>query len=210
VYDRVTVRGPSLSAFVFPTLILLCSCTNAYEFTLKNAETLQVGQPKSTEYVALFGKPRSATTRTTADGTFETFTFWQVVSGFTRTCVRFQTLEFRNGVFNAYWSGSSCDEDRTTADMGRAAKVKASAGVLSRDDVRRLLGKPSGKARCPTEIGGYEKYCDQAAEVWAWVTPEEMPAWGFPEMRTAIVVVSFDANGKIADVWSEERQRPSR
>jgi hypothetical protein len=180
----------------------VCSC-GSYEFTLENVKGLELGHLHGSEYVDLFGKPRSINTETNVNGTFQRVTYYQVVDGFSGRCIRRLALEFRNAAFNAFASGSSCDEDRTSAKIDTASKLEKGTG---KHDVLVAMGTPGGRAWCPSLLHDKER-CEHAAEVWSWTTLPETHVLGSGALHSAVSVVSFDSQGKVSDVWTHESEQ---
>ncbi len=109
--------------------------------------------------------PQRVTISTNADGKFETVHYYYAVNTVYEIAARGLDLAFRNGALNAWVYISAFDEDRTIIELASSNKIRK--GASSRGDVQAALGKPYGKALCPSLL--YTERC-KAAETWAWGT----------------------------------------
>jgi hypothetical protein len=75
--------------------------------------------------------------------------------------------EFKDDELNAYLYSSSFDPDKTRIDLTKVDRIKI--GLSTENDLLSLLGKPSGKALCPSALGEYKDKCAKDSEVWAWM-----------------------------------------
>ena len=141
----------------------------------------------------------------TGEGRFETLTYAMADDDTLGTCFRTLTVEFRDDIFNAYLSGSSCSVDETQANTAAAEEVRARIGSATREGAIALLDKPSGNAICPSEITAFKEMCRDAAQVLAWFSLPSQGFGGGADMIMKIVVVAIDAHGKVQDVRVEER-----
>jgi hypothetical protein len=188
---------------------IVCACAT-HDFNASKVVTLELGKSRSSGYTDRFGDPRAKRVVTTTDGKFETAAYWQVVHNFSGDCLRILKLEFRNDLFNAYVSGSSCDEDRTSVDLRAAETLKSRIDTLSATDILRILGKPSGKALCPSKLGDYKERCEKAATIWYWASMPERSVIGSGDVSATCAVISFDKDGKVLQIETDERFRSAQ
>ncbi len=186
-----------------PLLVLLTSCvvSDGHNFDFSNVSKLDLRQMKDTEYNNLFVEPWREEKTTTDDDKFDNIKYYYAsgnsFSG--RGSVRILLLEFKDGQLNAYDYASSFDEDKTRIDLTGVAKLKI--GVSTKGDVFSALGRPHGKALCPTEIENFKDKCDRAAEIWGWGEYEKYHT-RVKEKRPKVtkVFVMFDKEGKVMDL----------
>ena len=180
------------------------------KFSLKSADALELRQLKSADYVRLFGNPVTKETKTTTDGKFEIAKYVYAFADLGTARSRVLFLEFRNGDLNAFIYSSSFTEDKTKAEGGDVETLKAGIGRLGQSDALAALGKPHGRALCPSMLQDYKDRCGKGAEIWAWVTMETIATLGGKGAKTRSIFVSFDASGKISDVQTEESDHQKR
>jgi hypothetical protein len=196
----------SLPPFCAIVSALVCSCASPKELHLRDLAALELGRSKGSESVKVFGEPASKRTRVNAAGTFEIIVYGKRVDHFAGGCYRVLLLEFKDGVFNAYLSGSSCEDDRTSANAKAVPEIAKGIGELSKSDVIAAMGEPSGKAHCPSAAPDYEGACVGAIEVWAWLGIPERAAFGPLDRSATLVVVAFDQQGRVVDAYAEQTQ----
>jgi outer membrane protein assembly factor BamE (lipoprotein component of BamABCDE complex) len=81
-------------------------------------------------------------------------------------------------------------------DISKVDNVKI--GLSTRDDVISVLGKPYGKAFCPSQLADFKDSCTKAKEVWGWVTFQHGVGNKFVERK--YVLIMFGEDGKVVDV----------
>jgi len=186
---------------VFLLMLPSCAVSEGHNFDFSNISKLDLHQMKDTEYNNLFAEPWREERTTSGDATFDNIKYFYA-SGNTysgRGSVRILLLEFKDGQLNAYDYASSFDEDKTRIDLTNVKKVKI--GVSTKEDVLIALGKPHGKALCPTEIENFKDKCGKAPEIWGWgeyqkyytKTAQKRP-------KVTEVFVMFDKEGKVMDL----------
>ncbi|HAM51890.1 MAG TPA: hypothetical protein DCP92_14830 [Nitrospiraceae bacterium] len=184
-------------------LLMLASCavSDGHNFDFSHISKLDLHQMKDTEYNDLFAEPWREEKTTTGYARFDNVKYYyaseNTFSG--RGSVRILLLEFKDGQLNAYDYASSFDDDKTRIDLTNVSKVKI--GVSTKEDVLIALGKPHGKALCPTEITGFKDKCDRVSETWGWGQYERYYT-RIKQKRPKVteVFVMFDKEGKVADL----------
>ncbi|HXY55225.1 MAG TPA: hypothetical protein VEM40_11215 [Nitrospirota bacterium] len=184
-------------------LLVLTSCvvSDGHNFDFSNVPKLGLHQMKDTEYNNIFAEPWREEKTTTGDAKFDNVKYYYA-SGNTfsgRGSVRILLLEFKDGQLNAYDYASSFDEDKTHIDLAAVNKIKI--GVSTKEDVLIALGKPHGKALCPSEIAIFMDKCDKAIEIWGWGEYEKNYT-RVKEKRSKVteVFVMFDKEGTVRDL----------
>ena len=195
---------PRVAPLVLSLVVLLAAAacgTSGRNFTYTGIPALDYGSLRSADYEAAFGTPRGVVTKTNADGTFELvrYSYAEAIMGTVNT--RLLLLEFRDGSLNAWIHGSTFADDHTDADRSLVAKIRK--GVDGKQDVQALLGKPHGKARCPSLLADYKDRCKDS-EIWAWSTGTITGPAGRHTMRFGTVYVIFDSSGIVTNVETSE------
>ncbi len=207
-FVTVKLARPLKQVFIAFSLALLSSCASiGTKFDSRNAAALELRQLKSSEYLRLFGKPFSTTTSTTADGKYEIVKYIYGFGDIGTARSRVLLMEFKEGVLNSYILGSSFDEDRTTVDPKRVEALKAETGKFSKEDVIAAMGRPHGKAFCPSLLPDYKDRCNKASEIWAWLTWDKVPTLGGGTMNGMTAYVLFNGDGKMVEVQTHENTR---
>jgi len=151
------------------SMLTLCSCSAGLRFNHDKVATLDLHQFKSTEYVNLLDEPFRTSNTVTADGKYKHAWYYSALRDYLIGNVSRRTLllEFKDEELNAYLYMSSFDSDKTQLDLPKVDQIKI--GISSKNDLLSLLGKPSGKALCPSVWGEFKDRCAKASEVWAWM-----------------------------------------
>ena len=192
--------GAARLALTVLAVVTATACaTVGSDFNHAVIPTLDFGSMTSGEYRAVFGEPSGPVYKeTNADGTFERVRYRFSERSMPGGGRRMLYLDFRDGRLNAWMYGSNFPEDRTVVDMSLASKIRK--GVDRKHDVQTLLGKPTGKARCPSSLVDYKERCKDSSEVWTWIlysAPETAPRTPF---SISILYVVFDTSGMVAQV----------
>ena len=183
--------------------LILSSCATAPKrFNYTSVPALELGQLKVSEYPDRFGKPTLVGRKITAEGSFDVARFRDVKG----TSGRELVLEFKEDVLNAFFYTSSFAEDRTNADLTKTDQLKV--GTSTKEDVARILGRPQGKARCPTVLRDFKDSCDKGKEIWAWTAADRAPTRNAP-LKASYVYVAFDNDGKVVDKETTEIEVPA-
>jgi hypothetical protein len=190
-------------------LVLICSCRSFGPNFYPNPDALKLGQLKISESEQLFGEPTEKQNKTTVDGKYEIVNYHFTQNRLGTVSSRLLVLEFKDGILNSYEFVSSFDEDKTKVDLQGIDHLRSEIGKLSRNDVIAVLGEPDGKAVCPSIVEDYKDKCQKGVEIWGWFAADKVK-FGFSnhvDVKDTNIYVAFDANGKIADVQTEENNR---
>jgi hypothetical protein len=192
--------------FLITITMLLCSCTAGLMFNYNKAADLDLYQLKSTEYTDLFGAPLRSTNMTTGDGKYKHVWYYSSSKALSsRVSRRTLFLEFKDDQLNAYVYASSFDIDKTRADLLKVDHI--SIGTSTKSDVLTLMGKPYGKALCPSLLGDYKDKCTKPKEIWAWIEFDKTTSvWNNDPRGNKSVFVMFDASGKVIDLKAIDNQ----
>ncbi len=192
----------SLFAVLLSLLLFLSGCmTYGREFNFQNIDKLVLGETQKAEYENLFGKPITVDSRKDPESEFETVSYAYGAANFSTGRIRTLLMEYKNGVLNAYRYISSFQEDRTLADVPLFDQIEIGQ---KKEDVERLLGKPSGKALCPTLLEIYSEHCNFGKEVWSWNSVSEVIAGKSPEI--IVIYVIFDREGAVVNTLRRKLQ----
>jgi len=187
-------------------LVLLAGgCANVGEkFDATKARSLDLGSMHDTDFRAAFGDPRTDIKQSSDSGSFEEVTYLYAHADLSNAQARQLSLEFRDGVLNAFNYLSSFDEDKTTADTQKMESVKK--GVSTKTDVLAILGAPSGKVKCPTQMTDFVKYAKPGvAEMWCWAAFGSVSTFGDHSTNSTVIVVSFNPSGVATDVITQQQ-----
>lgn len=192
-------------------LALLCSCASVgNNFSLSDTDKLPLGTSRTSEVISLLGKPTNQAIQTTTDGDYEVrrYNFAKVV--ISTGSAKLLLLEFKNDKLNAYLFASSFDEDRTVVDFQQIDRLRAGVGKLDKVEVLAMMGKPDGKALCPSTLPDFKERCPKATEIWSWAMADKFDANSPLYIETTLLCIMFDANDKISSVEMEDGYGPFR
>jgi hypothetical protein len=198
--------GFSLLLLAGSTFLSGCASVG-HNFNYTAAATLDLGKMQASDAKSLFGGKPDATTQTiTADGKFEvsrySYAFADMGSARARTVI----VEFKNGRLNAYVYLSSFDKEQSPIDLEKVGQIKEHQSTKS--EVLNILGKPNGKALCPSTLDDFKKRCETCTEVWTWQGMSSLSTFGAayggkkPAIKT--IFVSFDKEGVVSDFQTNE------
>ena len=180
-------------------LAILSGCASVgvnYNYT--NVPKLKINEFNIEDVNTVFGKPFKTAQNITKDGTYDIFRFEYAFADVGTARGRVLLLEFLNGKLNAYSSNSSFDEDRTLFNGENINQIKI--GVTAHEDAVSILGKPQGKANCPSTIDDYKKRCEDATTVWSWMSQRKIATMAMKNVGGSNVFLSFDSNGKVSNI----------
>jgi hypothetical protein len=189
-------------------MLVVTGCASAgHHFNYAAADSLELGQLQSSEYRKVFGeKPTALLTRTTSDGKFEIARYTYAYADMSTAESRVLILEFKDGNLNAFEHLSSFNCDKTAALVDDADQIKE--GLSTKDDILRILGKPNGKAKCPSLLQDFKSLCDKGVEVWNWQAMKKLSTWvaayGGGRAKVNSISVVFDANGIVLEIETNE------
>jgi hypothetical protein len=204
------VKIAALSCIISVLAFSGCATTSEKSSSKKHSFTdtsaLVLGKTTPDECRALYGEPQAKSSQTGGDGAFELYRYTQVVRGPTKGFARALLAEFKDGVLNAYASGSSFPEDRATFSVANISKIEYATST--KDQVRSVLGKPHGILRCPTKLFGGSTACKPSSrEIWVYedYRSVNLSAPHTRQMFTgAVVRIVFDEHNLVTDITSSE------
>ena len=93
---------------------------------------------------------------------------------------------------------SSFDDDRTSANIERLNQIHNEESKMG--DIFQILGKPHGKALCPSLSVNYKDKCSEnSEEIWSWVVMEKLStfgaAFGGKQVEMNSIFITFDKDG---------------
>jgi hypothetical protein len=195
----------SVAPLIFVTLAAgLCGCASVgHSFNNTAAENLDIGQMQSSDYRSVFGKKPVATAlTTTADGRFEVARYSYAFADLGTAKARILILEFKDGKLNAFVYLSSFDEHQTHVPFDKINEI--SSRVSTKTDVLKVLGKPNGKALCPSTLEDFKGKCEKCVEIWTWQTMSSIStfgaAYGGKQPSIQNIYISFDKDGVVSEV----------
>ena len=181
----------------------VCGCASVgRSFKYENIQQLQLGEFKIADYQSVFGKPKNVSNTSNKDGKFTSVRYLYAYADIGTARARLLDLEFKNDVLNGYNYLSSFDKDKTEFNTESVNQI--TVGKSKMVDVINILGKPHGKARCPSTLADYKTRCEEITEVWSWATMEKMTTLGKHESKTITVFISFDSDGIVSDIETTE------
>jgi hypothetical protein len=190
--------NPFRDALSVTLICLLCGCaTMGRDFNHQNIDSLEIGQTRSSDYQAMFGKPIFIEVKENADGKFEWARYTYAYSDLGATDVRLLDLEFRNGLLNAYNHISSFDKDKTVGSADQLSQI--TRGTSKKSDVLLTLGKPHGMARCPSYMPDFQNRCSKGTEVLEWAFVDVLASRGGKLTGHNIFIV-FDKNDIVTNM----------
>jgi outer membrane protein assembly factor BamE (lipoprotein component of BamABCDE complex) len=174
-----------------------------HDFNHDAAANLELGRLQKSDCYAKFGEhPQATSEKTTVDGHFETIRYVHAFADMGSAKARVLVLEFKNGTLNAFIYLSSFDEHQGSLLSDKLGSI--APHVSTKDNVLTLLGKPNGKALCPTTLADFKENCDKCVEVWKWASMTSVStfgaAYGGKKPSTASISVGFDHNGVVTDI----------
>ena len=187
-------------------LLLLCSCVTGHNFNYDKTSSLDLHQLKSTEYAGLFGEPYKTYTKTTREGKYRQVWFHQSSKAFFgKVSRRNLILEFKDDQLNSFVYASSFDIDKTRVDLSKINQIKI--GVSTKNELLTVMGKPYGKALCPSLLRDFKDRCANANEVWTWVEFDKTQSFGnIDPLDSKALFVMFDDGGKVTDLEATDNQ----
>jgi len=183
---------------------LLCGCASVgHTFNSGAAENLDFGQVQASNYRSIFGeKPTATEQKSTADGRFEIVRYTYAFADLGSAKARALVLEFKDDKLNAFMYLSSFDESQTHPSLDKLNQI--SNHVSRKADVVNMLGKPNGKAFCPSNLEDFKESCGTCVEVWKWASMSGVSTFGaaYGGQRPSIksITVGFDKDGIVSNV----------
>jgi hypothetical protein len=179
-------------------LLWVMGCASlGQEYNYENIKQLELGKTRQSDYRAMFGEPRTVNVKERTDGVYETVHYMYAHGTLAGAAARVLNLEFKDGLLNAYASNSGFEEDATTFDIRVADQIQV--GVSTKEDVRRLLPPPSGRARCPTTLVDFTVKNVSAKEVWLWLYTNKSEGLDTESIKSRSLKLLFDGTGRVID-----------
>ena len=190
----------SFLRLVAPLALCVCvACASVgRKFDYGNRTKLTLGQTTKAQATELLGKPQKSASLSNPDGTFEHIRYQYAYGDLGGAAARVLVLEFRAGLLNAYSYASGFEEDSTEFDFEASAKIKTRKS--KKTEVLKLLGEPTGKARCPSYLGDYAGKFTGSTEIWLWAYTSKTKGLRVNSAKSMTVFVSFDARGVARDL----------
>jgi outer membrane protein assembly factor BamE (lipoprotein component of BamABCDE complex) len=200
---------PSLVCMVLVACAAGCA---GPKLTGHNARRLQLGQTGEPQIRAIFGKPAQTDERSDGSGVSRVVEYRLVeggidLIGFRDLEVRFLAADVFNGRLRG-WVYVSSDDDAPTR-IRRSAVPQIESGRTTRDEVLGLLGEPAGRALPGTRIEDYQgEFGPGVQEIWAWTAVVGAHDWYVKPLVARILLVKFDASGRVVQTVTREMQSP--
>ena len=185
-------------------LLLEIGCASVgNKFDYEDVGALELGEMRASDYRETFGdEPTVIEDRDTSEGKYKIVRYNYANANLASARSRLLILEFKDGLLNAYVYISSFGSDQTKFAWENIDQIEE--GRSSQSAVLEALGKPQGKARCPSLLEDYKERCQGGTEIWSYMTAERVSTLGAayrgrrPEMKT--VFVTFDQDGTVVEV----------
>ncbi len=186
---------------VLVTFIAVTACTAGLQFNYEKVNDLDLDRIKQSEYVDIFGTPYQTTNMNVSGDKYQIAWYhYGVRPILVKAEIRNLLLEFKQEHLNGYIYASSIKNDKTRIDISKVDKIQV--GTSTKNDVLTLLGRPYGKAHCPTQLNDFKDGCGRAKEVWGWM----MFDVGKVIYNKKFAMVMFDENGKVIDIKATESE----
>jgi len=188
-------------AAVLASLTLASCATGPQHRSYTDTTGLTIGKTTPDECREIFGQPKDTWDDTSGDGAFEIRRYVQLEEHDAKAFTRSLFVEFKDGVLNGYYSGSSFRKDRSTFSITNVGKIKWATST--KDDVRLLLGDPQGVIRCPTRLLKGADCKSTGRETWIYQDLQATPLFGLHIKRIFNGVtcqIVFDATHRVIDI----------
>jgi hypothetical protein len=175
-----------------------CASTGK-QFNYQRWSELELGKTTEAGARALLGTPMNTSTLSNEDGTYSVLLFQYIKANVvTGVASRVLIAEFKDGVLNSFAYNSGFPEDSTDFDIEASQGVRVGKSTV--DDVERIVGRPTGKARCPSMLEDYKTRCDKGSTVWLWAYTSKTKGLDVGSIRSKVFFVVFDDSGVAAHV----------
>jgi hypothetical protein len=212
-----TQPNPSAARFWSTGVAVLClagvalvsGCSIGHTFNHEAASNLELGQITLSDYRSVFtNSPNTVSQRINANGTYNIVHYRLRHGNLQAITIRGLLLEFKDGKLNAFVHVSNFEGEKTPVPVDNMNQLKR--GESSKPEVFRLLGKPNGKALCPSTLADFKDRCDGNSEIWTWQSLGDQPNEGKKTKppATTNLYVSFDKTGVVNEI--ETASYPSR
>ena len=179
-------------------MILLCGCmTFGKPFKSKNISLLELGKIKNSEYKTIFGNPDKLSVEKNIEGNYEKAFYYHggMTAGFD-ILSRMLYLEFKDGILNGYYYISEFKNDKSGFNPTNVTNIEINKSTKS--DALKILGNPTGKAKCPTTLYSSKEKCEPGDEIWSWGRLENG--------KHAIFSLTFDNNSTATNIRLVDEQ----
>ena len=149
----------------------------------------------------MYGEPKETRNQTNVEGQNERFIYVKATDSDAQWYARALFVEFKDGVLNGFWRGSSFRADRSTFAVTNVAKIEFATST--KDEVRQLLGNPHGMMRCPSKLAGAVDCKQTGREIWVYADLHPVPLLprGFKHYFSgSICEIVFDNNNFVIDL----------
>jgi hypothetical protein len=181
----------------------LSGCASAgHTFNYAAASNLELGQLALSDYRSVGNERPSATSHhINADGTYDILRFNYGQADLASINTRALMLEFKDEKLNAYLHVSNFKGEMISIPMDKIGQIKK--GESTKTDVLNLLGKPTGKALCPTTLSDFKERCNGNSEIWTWQSLGSLSSWSRSlQAPVTTVFVTFDNAGVVKEIES--------
>jgi len=194
------MKKKQIRFILFLTPLLLCGCMSfGRKFSYESVSRLKLGELKSSECRVMYGAPYRVGTEKNKDGSFEKLVYHFSHSNFFDVLsYRTLSLEFKDGILNAYDYLSTFNQDRTKVSFNEIEKIKIAQSTKS--DVLNILGEPTGKALCPTTLYSIKDECESDGEIWVWRADHKFSIYSSPEERKAEIHIIFGKDSVVSNI----------
>lgn len=162
------------------------------DFNYQHPTKLELARTTSKKAFELFGVPYRSASISNKNGDSKIMRYTYAYGDLGGVTARALILEFKEETLNAYLYSSGFPEDTTEFEFEASKKIKVGS---SQRDVLNILGDPSGKAICPSNLGDFAKECEQGKGIWAWAFYSKSKSFDIHNIKFRTVYIIFDENG---------------
>lgn len=178
---------------IFGMVLTFIGCASSGKsFKYENIPVLNLGSINKEDYQKYFGAPNSKTNISNSNGEYLIAKYVYAYAGMGNADSRVLLLEFKGDDLNGYVYLSSFDKDRTIADLTKMNRIQKG---LTKDQVVEILGKPTGKSICPSNLMDFQKDCSAGNELWIWQSIDFTSSG--KKAYSASIRIGFDKEGKV-------------
>ena len=162
---------------------------------------LEIGKTTVEEAIAQYGQPKERYHVNSQRYAYVFLRYYSTDLSLFSGQFRMSYLEFRENVLYAYITVSSFDNDSTQFNYTKAKEIKVGEPIK---DVVALLGKPSGKGKCPMNTGKYSGFCKKGEYTWMWLYAKTEGMLNSSKLRAKAFLVGVNKSGLVTEI---ERER---
>jgi hypothetical protein len=188
------------------SIALVSGCVSVgHTFSYATASNLELGQLTLSDCRSVFGeKPSAVSQQINADGKYDIVRYTYAHANMGSARARTLILEFKDGKLNAYVYISSFAGELISVPVDKINQLKK--GESTKADVLNLLGKPNGKALCPSTLDDFKSRCAGNSEIWTWQSIGSLStfgaAYGGERPTVTTLFVTFDKTGVVNEIQS--------